>query len=126
MKLNKGSRLLNSWDEGRCKMKLLRKILHGEGGQALPMALILLLFGGFLVVPTLHLITTTLNANRMVDENTLELYAADAGVEKVLWHIRYDGDFTVPASGNETVLQQFTINGKTVDAKISRESGQPY
>lgn len=70
-------------------MKLLKEILKRQTGQALPMALILLLFGGFFVVPCLNLLYTSLNASRMVDQATLGLYAADSGVEHALYQLRY-------------------------------------
>jgi hypothetical protein len=65
-------------------MKLLKrtlKTLKKEAGQALPMALVLLLLGGLLVVPTIVFMNTNLNANRQVDESNLRLYAADAGIQ---------------------------------------------
>jgi hypothetical protein len=71
-------------------MKLLTQMLRNEAGQALPMALILMLLGGFLVVPLLALTTTNLNATRVIDQKTLDIYAADAGDEEGLWKVRYD------------------------------------
>ena len=55
----------------------------------MPMALILLLFGGFFVVPCLALMSTSLNANRVVDEATLGNYAADSGIEDALRQLKY-------------------------------------
>ncbi len=105
-------------------MKLLKTLLRNQTGQALPTVLILLLLGGFFVVPSLTLMSTSLNANRVVEGNTLELYAADAGVEKVLWHIRHDGDFTLPAEGAGHSFPQFQINDKTVEPSITRNAGE--
>ncbi|MBN2463351.1 MAG: hypothetical protein JXB43_07095 [Dehalococcoidia bacterium] len=65
-------------------MKLLtttKRKLKDESGQALAMALIMLVLGGLLVVPTLQFMTTNLTANRVVDEANLRLYAADAGIQ---------------------------------------------
>jgi hypothetical protein len=109
-------------------MKSLKRILKKEAGQALPMALILLVLGGLLVVPTLDLMTTNLNANRQIDRKNLELYSADAGVEKVLWNMQYNDTFPLPGNGEEIeAFSDFSINdGRTVDVKISKESGQPY
>jgi hypothetical protein len=113
----------------------MKRIVKSERGQALPMALILLLLGGFLVVPTLGLMTTSLTANRQVDRANLELYAADAGMEKILWNIQYnqydpqdnpDG-FKLPKDGDPpTQLPEFTLNVRTVDVQISKSAGQPY
>lgn len=54
------------------------------------MALVLMLIGGFFVVPCLSLMSTSLTANRMVDERSLEFYAADAGIEDGLWRVKYN------------------------------------
>jgi hypothetical protein len=109
-------------------MKLIKKILKTESGGALPMALVLLLLGGLLVVPTLALMTTNLNANRQIDRSNLELYAADAGVEEILWNIQYNPDgFTLPQDdATPTQLPESTINDRTVDAQISKQANQPY
>lgn len=79
-------------------MRLLKEILQREAGQALPMALILLLMGGFFVVPCLALMSTSLNANRMVDQTTLGLYAADSGVEDALRQLKYTESGPDPSS----------------------------
>jgi hypothetical protein len=110
-------------------MKLLKRILKKEAGQALPMALILLVLGGLLVVPTLAFMNTNLTANRVVDQANLRLYAADAGVEKILWNIKYNDGFVLPADGNEWPTSgplTFNINDRTVEAEISKQAGQPY
>jgi len=77
-------------------MKLLSRIkrkLKNEAGQALPMALILLLLGGFLVVPTLALMSSSLTANRVVDQANLRVYAADAGIQYAYNKFLNDADF---------------------------------
>jgi hypothetical protein len=104
-------------------MRLLKGILKTEAGQALPMALLLLALGGFLVVPTLGLMTTNLTANRVVDRANLELYAADAGVEDALWNIKYG---TEPQGGWAGWQDQLDLNDKTVNVTISKQTDQPY
>jgi hypothetical protein len=111
-------------------MKLLKTIkrkLKDESGQALAMALIMLVLGGLLVVPTLSFMTTNLNANRQIDRKNLELYAADAGVEQVLWNIKYNQPtFTLPTgTGEQTVVNGLQVNGKTIVATISKQ-GSDY
>lgn len=104
-------------------MKLFKRILKKETGQALPIALILLVLGGLLVVPTLGLVSTSLNANRQVDTRNLELYAADAGVESILWNVRYNQqNFPLPANGNQTALPLFNLDGRAVNANISNQA----
>lgn len=81
-------------------MRLLKRILKQQTGQALPLALVLLLFGGFFVVPCLALMSTSLNANRMVDQATLGLYAADSGVEDAMRQLKYTESGPDPPSYN--------------------------
>jgi len=110
-----------------CVAITVRRILKSEAGYALPLALILLLFGGFFVVPCLNLLYTSLNANIMVDERDLELYAADAGVDHALWRFEHDATFTPPAQGSPDQWQLTdTVNDRTVDATISNEGGNTY
>ena len=68
------------------KRRLIRAI-KSESGQALPIVLVLLLLGGLLIAPTLSYASTSLNSGRVVEKNVNGLYAADAGVEYVLWQI---------------------------------------
>ncbi|HEX7365151.1 MAG TPA: pilus assembly PilX N-terminal domain-containing protein [Dehalococcoidia bacterium] len=69
-------------------MKSLIRMLKKEAGQALPLALILVFLGTAVVVPSLYLSTTSLRATRVVDQKTLEAYAADAGINDALWHLQ--------------------------------------
>jgi len=111
-------------------MKLLKRILKSEAGQALPMALILLVLGGFLVVPTLAFMTTNLNATRQIDRKNLELYAADAGVEQILWNIQYNqydpqdnpGGFKLPTDTYQPPPLEFTLNERKVNVQISKQA----
>jgi hypothetical protein len=119
-------------------MKLLKTMkgkLKDESGQALAVSLIMLALGGLLVVPMLSFMTTNLNANRQIDRKNLELYAADAGVEQILWNIQYNQydptdnptGFKLPKSGDPpTSVSVPDINGRTVTVQISKETGQPY
>ncbi|HEX7363603.1 MAG TPA: hypothetical protein VF366_00320 [Dehalococcoidia bacterium] len=109
-------------------MKRLRRILKSEAGQVLPVALVLLALGAFLVVPVVSLMTTNLNANRQVDQASLEQYAADAGVEDVMWHVRWESGFALPLAGQTHNFANIpAINGTTVTTSLSLPAaGQPY
>jgi hypothetical protein len=74
-------------------LKTMKRKLKDEAGQALAMALIMLVLGGLLVVPTLAFMTTNLTANRIIDEKNLETYAADAGIQYAYWRFLNDVDF---------------------------------
>jgi len=107
-------------------MKLLKRILKDEAGQALPMALILLVLGGLLVVPALNLTATNLTANRIVKQNTLELYSADAGVADALWQLNYGGLALPPAGSPTQWTLPETVNNGTVNVTLSQVSAKLY
>jgi len=89
-------------------MKLLK---NGQSGQALVMALILLVLGSLIIVPILNLASTSLNYHRVVQRNTLETYAADSGVDYALCELGND-----PEGYKTEVLQDsFIVNDRTVD-----------
>ena len=66
-------------------------IAKAEEGQALPMALVLLLVGALLVPPSLAYMDTSLKAKIAAEDKLKELYAADAGVEYALWYLKEGG-----------------------------------
>jgi len=69
----------------------VRRLIRGERGQALVLALILLLVGGLVTAPLLNFMGTGLKVGKEVYENKMyETYAADAGVEDGLWQIKHD------------------------------------
>lgn len=76
--------------QGVRKVKLPEGMIKGETGQALSTVLVILLFGGLLVIPSLGFVSTNLIASRHAEEGTLVLYAADSGVEHGLWRVMYD------------------------------------
>lgn len=65
-----------------------KQILNSEKGQALPIVLVLLVFGGLTIAPSLSYTATSLNNSRIVEESVNGAYAADAGVEDALWSLR--------------------------------------
>jgi hypothetical protein len=103
-------------------MKLLTRMMRKQAGQALPMALILMLLGGFLVVPLLDLTTTNLNATRVIDLHTREMYAADAGVEDALWYLQSEERVAIKNPTNTWPIPPYNldenINSKDVQVTI--------
>jgi len=96
--------------------------MRDERGQALLMALVLMLLGGLIVTPLLSHMATGLKTGKEVYEKRMnELYAADAGVEDAIWQLKYGG-LTVPPGGTVN-LTQSSINGKTVNVAIE-DKGQ--
>lgn len=62
-------------------MKLMREVYKKEGGQALVLALVLMLFGSLIITPLLGYMGTGLKAGRVYEGKMDKLYAADAGAE---------------------------------------------
>ncbi len=58
---------------------------RNEKGQALPLVLCFLVLGGLTIVTLLTLISTGLKTGQLYEERTKLHYAADAGLEEVLW-----------------------------------------
>ena len=65
-----------------------KRIARGNEGQALPMALVLLLVGALLVPTSVAYMDTSLKAKIAAEDKLKELYAADAAVEYVLWCLK--------------------------------------
>jgi hypothetical protein len=114
-------------------MKLLKKVLKIESGQILPMALVMMVLGGLLIVPILSLMTTNLNTNRQIERNNTELYAADAGIETIIWNLSYnqwdpqenpDG-FSLPQDGDDPVELEFSLNDRAVAVEMYKPTGEP-
>ena len=63
-------------------------LIKHESGQALPAVLLCLAVGGLLIVPSISYTTTNLHAGVHQEASTMGLYAADAGVEHVLWALK--------------------------------------
>ena len=71
--------------KGSAMLRLLKKILSGEKGQALPIVLALLVIGGLTIAPSLNYTATSLKSGRILEENLKGIYAADAGLEQAIW-----------------------------------------
>ncbi|HEY31922.1 MAG TPA: hypothetical protein G4O10_02310 [Dehalococcoidia bacterium] len=66
---------------------LSRILLREERGQALILVLILFLLGCLTLPPLLSYMQTSVKSSRTYEKKTDELYAADSGIEDVLWQI---------------------------------------
>jgi hypothetical protein len=68
---------------------IVKKMLRDEKGAALVLALILLLVGGLISAALLSHMGAGLLAGEVYGRRTVELYAADAGVEDAVWKIQH-------------------------------------
>jgi hypothetical protein len=105
----------------RLMKRILNKFRGGEKGQALILALILMLLGGLIIAPLLGYMGTGLKIGKDVhEERMLELYAADAGIEDAIWKTQ---DMQFPDPEVEYSYTIAPVNGKNVTITIPpRES----
>jgi len=68
----------------------VKRLIRGEKGQALLLTLLLLLIGSLILTPALNFMGTGVKSGQVYEQKNAEIYAADAGVEDALWHIRND------------------------------------
>jgi len=66
--------------------------IREEKGQALIIAVILMLVGGLIIAPLLGFMGTGLKVGQIFEEKIDGLYAADAGIENACWKLK-NGDF---------------------------------
>lgn len=66
---------------------LLKRFLHNQVGQALPLALALLVVGSLMLAPAVSYAATSLKGSHIVQTGVNGIYAADAGVEKAFWYL---------------------------------------
>ena len=76
----------------KIKKNVSTKSRTSEKGYALIVVLIFLCLGTLVLTPLLSYMTTGLKVGAIYQENALELYAADAGINDSLWYTQY-GDF---------------------------------
>jgi len=96
-------------------LRLLKKILSGEKGQALPIVLALLVIGGLTIAPSLNYTATCLNSSRIIGESMRGVYAADAGIEDTLWSL---GNGVTPTTQLSENVNQMEVTIQTEDKGI--------
>jgi len=100
----------------------VNRLIRDEKGQALVMVLILMLIGGLISGPLLSNIGTGLITGEVYEKRTVELYAADAGVEDAVWKIQQGEVALCP--GDPTYDYTISdVNGKSVDVTITSFDG---
>ncbi len=97
----------------------LRKANSSERGDILILALIVMVLVSLLIGPLLsHMSTGMKNSKEVYTARTAEQYAADAGVTRAMWYIKYQ---------SEDVPESFSINNinnKTVFVNISKVTNE--
>ncbi len=100
-------------------MKIKKHIMGcGEKGQVFVYILIFLLLGSLIIPPTLSLMQAGIIAGEVIETRTLELYAADSGVDAaLLWMKSNPGSLPTDTS---VTLPDLMVNGKQVSVTISK------
>jgi len=93
-------------------VRLLKQMISGEKGQALPIVLALLVLGGLTIASGLGYTTTILKSSRMLGEGMKGVYAADAGVEDALWSL---ANGTPPNMYLSEKINQMAVSIQTED-----------
>lgn len=88
---------------------------HNERGYLLPMVIIVLALGTFLVLPLLSFVSVSLLTWEKSTEQEFAYYAADAGIEAVLSDLRQGKDALSPTY----TLPSVTLNGYTATVTVS-------
>ncbi|MDH4366679.1 MAG: hypothetical protein OEV57_00875 [Dehalococcoidia bacterium] len=108
---------------------IVRRLIKEEGGQALLLAVILLLVAGLAVASLLSFMGTGLRLNPVYEGRVAELYAADAGVEDAVWKIQHplQAGYLPCSVGNPPREYNITdINGRFVKVTIEYVSAGVY
>ena len=103
--------------------KRFRHCIGKERGQTLVLVLCFLAIGGCTIATSLNFLTTCINDVKIHQSQMVELYSADAGLEKAIWSLTRNEIVIVP--GDTVNMTEFLLNSKTVDVNIynTYESG---
>lgn len=105
-----------------------KRAIRDERGAALVLALVLLLVGSLVIAPVLSHMGTGITAGQVHEKRMEELYAADAGVEDVLWKLQ-SGVIAPPYACEDPEFWSYNIsdiNGKEVTLEVTYLNGPAF
>ncbi|MDD5287986.1 MAG: hypothetical protein PHY28_02600 [Dehalococcoidales bacterium] len=70
-------------------MKTLKGFFKDETGQALLVVMVMFILGGLTITPCLNYVATCLKSGNNIENNIKGIYAAEAGVENVIWCLEH-------------------------------------
>jgi flagellar basal body-associated protein FliL len=111
--------------EARSKSQAVRGREHGtqrsgESGQAVVIALVALAIGILLVAGFLYFVTTSQRASQAAQEQAIDRYSTDAGVEHAIWRLTHEPGFTTTLESGDPATYTIDINGQTVAITVTR------
>ena len=88
-----------------------------QGGQILPIVLVMMVIGALVLVPSVDYITTHLRSGEVLEKNVKALYAAECGIEDAIYKIKSNSisspyELSSPING---MTVQVTIEAVSVD-----------
>ena len=92
--------------------RIMNKSIKDEKGQAMILAMILMLVGGLIIAPLLGFMSTGLIVGLVFEDKMAQVYAADGGIEDGLWKIIND---QIPPTQPYSLG---TVNDKNVAVEI--------
>lgn len=95
----------------------VKRLARNQKGQAMILAVILLVVGGLAVASSLSYMGTGLFVGQVYEAKTEELYAADAGVEDAVWKIQRGEVALCPNQSTNYTIDD--VNGKNVTVTIT-------
>ncbi len=101
-------------------MRLLKRLLSNQKGQALVIVLGLLAIGGLTIAVSLNYATTSLKGSRIIEEKTEGVYAASAGVEYALWSLQ-EGLLSPPEGETTSNTTPENVNQMAVDIHVENK-----
>lgn len=101
-------------------IQLGKKYLEDQKGAALSLALILFILSAILIVPLLSFIAGGFKTtDRVYDQKSYELYAADAGVRDAIWTMR-NSPFAIPQEpGDADFSSSLGLNNKIISYRVA-------
>jgi hypothetical protein len=99
----------------------VKRLIRGEKGQAMILAVILLLVGGLTISSLLSYMGTGLFVGQVYEGRVAELYAADAGVEDAVWKIQNQDGYLPCNPSSPPRTYNITVNDKNVAVNITSE-----
>jgi hypothetical protein len=100
---------------------IMKRLITDEKGQAMLLAVILLLVGGLIVASLLSFMGTGLLVNPVYEGRVAELYGADAGVEDAVWKIQNQDGYLPCNPSSPPRIYNITVNDKNVAVNITSE-----
>ncbi|WP_324664549.1 hypothetical protein VLL09_06460 [Dehalococcoides mccartyi] len=112
----------------------IKKLIKGEKGASLAIALIFLAIGAIMLPPLLMLIGSGLQQGTAIEERTAGIYDSDAGVEWAINLIKTGGEGVTDSDGNIGLPNQDSprryilsaLNGDTLEVKLTYHNVGSY